>query len=463
MSIERGYRFGFAALIILMLVGALLSPTVLAEEINGKWRFELQIGGVDPGDSIRSTADRVMTIRTLDGRDTQFEDPRPNSLATQETSQSSDTRFDARLGYGFAAWKNSELFIDVGLGYYTTFLEDIEIAYSLDRNDPQYYGSIRELNLRFGDPVGFKSDRFIGTGAEDWEGLRIDGGKLKMIPISANFLLRFRPTKRMNPYIGGGVGYYFVDFTPTAAWNAFADQMDASCVSYATMNGSFLSRKLVHDPERVAHPAPSQGDYESNAEFYSGTVPDGFDMSDRCNRVSFRALVPKDLFPNPNFDPDLPEDPVSNPKLINLPNAGTVVPVEWQDFGEDLKRPRIDTPNSLFLELRFGTEWQWRPKTSFFTEVKFTWAQDGIKITVDDKQEFGKGIPSGFWEQADAPIVAGGEVAYITVGGLVLPAGPVDPFTGQQQVRPQPGEYFVNGGRLDYGGFNFSIGVRFTL
>jgi len=28
---------------------------------------------------------------------------------------------------------------------------------------------------------------------------------------------------------------------------------------------------------------------------------------------------------------------------------------------------------------------------------------------------------------------------------------------------PWPGEYYLNGGTLDYGGWSFSFGVRFTM
>jgi len=435
-----------AGLIAVALTALVCLSATNAEEIKGRWRVELQIGGLDPGDSILSDADRGMTVLLNSGRETFFPDPRPNSLATEEARQSADTRFDLRLGYGIASWKSSELYLDVGLGYYTTFLEDIEVAYSLDRNDGNYYDRFgqRELYQRFGDAVGFQND---STFVEDWDGQRVDGGRFRMLPVSANLLLRFRPTKRMNPYIGGGIGYYFVDFTPSDEWTALANQLDASCVSYAVQNGpSFRNRKLEHDPARVTNGIPGSWDY------YNGTAPSNFFDGDPCKRVALSSLVPVTGLVNPDTGLEEPH-----------PNAGLVVPVEWQDFGRDLIRPQIETPNSLFLEIRAGTEWQWRPKTAFFADVRFNWAQEAIRVTVDGREKFGKGVPSGRWEEDQVPIVAGGEVAYVSVGGLVLPAGPTDQITGQKTIQAQPGEYFVNGGTVDYGGWNFSIGVRFTL
>ncbi|MDQ7007779.1 MAG: hypothetical protein Q9Q40_11145 [Acidobacteriota bacterium] len=460
-----GGKMGVAIVALLALVFGLPGVTS-AEEITGRWRFELHIGGVDPGDSIISDADRTMTITDISGRDVFIPDPRPRWMSADETRMSADTRFDLRVGYGFAAFKNSELVVDVGIGYYTSFLQDIQVAFSLDRNDPDYQsvaaGGLKELAGRYGDPVGFESDQFFRGVNENWDGMLVDGGQLRLLPISANVMLRFRPTKRLNPYIGAGVGYYFVDFTPTAAWTALTEQLDASCVSYATRASetSFRTRRLDHNPERFG-----TGFDEGSWEYYNGaTPPEGFFNGDPCRRVSQYVTVPTDaIFPNPDYNPALPEDPVTNPRLIPHTNAGQVVPVEYQDFGHDLEAPRIETPNSLFLELRFGTEWQWRPKTAFFADARFTWADREMRITVDGREHFGEGVPSGYWDEAEAPGVAGGEVAYITVGGLVLPAGPVDPFTGTRVSQPQPGEYLIKGGRMDYGGWNFSVGVRFTL
>ena len=461
-----GERFGGGKLVALMalLILAFVWPAATwAEEITGRWRFELHLGGVDPGDSIISDADRVTVITDAAGRDLIISDPRPNWMSADETRMSADTRFDLRVGYGFAAFKNSELYVDVGIGYYTSFLQDIQVAYSLDRNDPNYRpvaaGGLKELAQRYGDPVGFASDIFFRGAGENWEGKLVDGGQLRLLPVSLNLMLRFRPTKRLNPYIGGGVGYYFVDFTPTAAWTALTEQLDASCVSYATRGVNFRSRQLDHNPVRYG-----TGFDEGTWDYYFGaTPPEGFFNGDPCRRVALEVTVPTDaIFPNPDFDPTRPDGP-DNPRQIAHPNAGQTVPVEYQDFGHDLAAPRIETPNSLFLELRFGTEWQWRPKTAFFADARFTWADKEMRITVDGREHFGEGGLVGTWDEDDAPGVAGGEVAYITVGGLVLPAGPIDPITGQQERQAQPGEYLIKGGRMDYGGWNFSVGVRFTL
>lgn len=129
---------------------------------------------------------------------------------------------------------------------------------------------------------------------------------------------------------------------------------------------------------------------------------------------------------------------------------------EWMKYGHDLKRPRIDTPDTVFLEVRAGMEWQWKPQTAFFVDGTFSWAAEGITITVDDRAEFGQGVVSGTYAIEDVPVPARGAPAYITSGGLVAP-------DTNGVVGPQPGEYIIEGGTLDYGGWKFVFGVRFTL
>ncbi|RMG48849.1 MAG: hypothetical protein D6718_00860, partial [Acidobacteria bacterium] len=86
-------------------------------------------------------------------------------------------------------------------------------------------------------------------------------------------------------------------------------------------------------------------------------------------------------------------------------------------------------------------------------EVRFSWARDEIRITADGREKFGTPTPNGVFVEAPAP--SAGLAALIGIGGIVEEH---EAWSG-----PQPGEYFLNGGRLDYGGYVFSMGVRFTL
>lgn len=385
------------------------ASTAQAEDIVGRWRVEIHVGALDPGDSIISEAGNNMSLVTNDGTRQVINDPRAaiqGNLALQEAQINADPRIDLRAGYGFAAWKNTELYIDFGIAYYEQTIDNIELAYSLDVNDPDYGGG----GLLIGNTSTFTRDgaRFF---EEQWQAELIHGGKLEMYPVSINALARFRPTKRLNPYIGGGLGYYFVEFTPSSRWLQVADALDATCVTYV-----------------------------------------GFRSPDSP------SLEGRDVGVDANVSGD-PGDG-SNPCRLPAPWAGAQWEDQYLNFGHDTKRPEIKTPNTMFLEARAGVEWQWKPKIALFTDLRFTWAADEVTISADGRHKFGRGVLPGLFDAENPPVPRGGEPAYISYyPGMEedLAVGDVSREVGS------PGEYLLNGGVLDYGGWHFSAGIRFTL
>lgn len=128
----------------------------------------------------------------------------------------------------------------------------------------------------------------------------------------------------------------------------------------------------------------------------------------------------------------------------------------------EFKRPEISAPSTYFFETKGGVEWQLQPKVAIFANLGFFWAADGIKITMDGKEQLGRATPSvrvGSQDPAAAP--AAGMPAYIMQGGLSKTLR--DRNGDLIGTGPWPGEYFFNGGTLDYGGFNFTAGVRISL
>jgi hypothetical protein len=368
-----------------------------AEEVKGRWRVELKLGGIDPGDSIQSEVANAMQVQISEGDVAIIPDPRPNLASTIEGRLSSDPRIDLRVGYGLAAWKNFELILDGGIGYYTTKVVNLELHYAHDIDDPQYEVRVGNRFVRVpgcetlayagGDPqprincLPFTDDAGGPEGgildAEDWHYLPITGGEIDNVPVSLSLLARFRPTKKLNPYIGGGVGYMLADFTPSAQWVEFADALDASWVQYTR------------------------------------------------------------------------ERPLSNPEQGQRILIGEA---------HDLQRPNIEVPDTAFIEARGGMEWQWRPKIAFFLESSFFWAADEIVVTVDGREKFGTPTPDSILVPLGDPSAfnRGGRPAYIICGGI-------EPGELSGQPCSGAGEYYFNGGRLDYGGFNWQVGVRWTL
>ena len=126
----------------------------------------------------------------------------------------------------------------------------------------------------------------------------------------------------------------------------------------------------------------------------------------------------------------------------------------------------------VYIQARAGFELQVSRRWAYFGEAKFFWAGKKIRITADDKEQFGTATPSitmsreinGFLNPNAFPY--GGRPAYVILGGLQQKGK--DPFTGAERdyflgYNSQPGEYYMNGGELKYGGWVFTTGLRFTL
>ncbi len=388
---RQGARNRILALgVMALLLVAAVAPAV-AEEVKGKWRFEFHIGGTDPGDSIPSDGGRIQVVdaTSLTG-DTQvyvLRDPRPGWMAANEARISTDTYFEFRASYGLASWKNTELVLDMGIGYSTGSIDNIELAYSFDFDDPNMHNPAfqpvfscetmaawgREV-IPYSNCIPFTNSGYVG---EHWRGELINGGDLTLYPVSIGLYARFRPTKTFNPYIGLNVGYMFVDFDPSRQWRDVQNELDASVVTYVERGSlSLSSRQLDGKPH-------------------------------------------------------------------------------------DVKRPMIETPSTPYLELRGGTEWQFNPKASVFVEMRYSWAQKNIDITADGRHRFGTPLAEGRFDSDQAAAgPPGGRPAYIITGGRKREITRLD---GVTWAGPHPGEYFFHGGTLDYGGWTFTAGIRFSL
>lgn len=432
-------------------------PAVLAEETKGKWRFDIQLGNHTPGGQIDSQARNTMRIVQSDGSPTLFvSDPREDEGATQFAKSRGQARIEAHVSYTFASRKDTEFLIDFSVGYQRSRITGIEMAYSFDATDRTLtnIGSLLpscETLLARGvtgyEPPGegdpppprdlfdcvywspttpssggldlFPVDRDSRHVRElpevglEWNTERIEGGKLQSIPVSLGIMARFRTASRLNPYIGASAGYLINSFDESARWKTIADQLEGSLVS----------------PTRADLAA------ELSAEGY----------------VISRVLA--------EFDAT----------SVDTNSDGTIDQINLIKLGHRMVRPRIDTPNTMFAEARAGLEYQISPRWSIFGEGKFYWAQKNIRITADNQELFGVPTPAltiddkvnGGINPATFPL--GGLPVYIIDGGLKQPAYAVNGEMVNDGINGQPGEYYLQGGQLKYGGWAFTAGVRFTL
>jgi hypothetical protein len=402
LSTTRIRLVGAAAAVLITVFGA------HAEETKGRWRFEVAVGGYSPVDTIPSAAANVQTGYDESDQLVNVFDPRPDQFGTYEAGNRSGPRIDLRASYGITSFDNVELVLSAGVGFFKSQIKDVELSYSFDRLDPNYV--IPVIPFPGEDPVlvwmpgceslpadqqkpdvncsffsqDIRGDQFNSSDYETWKTELVDPATLYVYPVSVDLLARFRPTKRFNPYIGLGLGYYIVSQKSTERWREIQDQLDASMVTYVQkVPGSLTLAEL------------------------KGNGPDG---------------------------------------------APT-----------DLKRPEINSPDTFFVESRGGAEWQWRPKTAFFFEAAFAWARDNVELTVDGIPEWGRATPSVLFRDpfdTDA-FPYGGLPAYITKGGLKKRL--VNESGQLVGDGPWPGEYYMNGGTMDYGGWAFSFGIRFSI
>ncbi len=415
-----------------------------ADQVKGRWRIDLQVGNVNPGGRIDSDAGatQVLLQEPLDA--IFVTDPRPLEDQGTYANSRGRGRIELHASYGLIERKSSEIVLDFGLGYYRQVIRGLELSSSFDAIDPDYNrvpgcetriaragGTIDSNQLNgctwFGDsnstsiyPGPFNAPtrrEFPDTpasalGYQLFKTEKMEGGTLSIIPLSMDVLFRYRPTKRFNPYIGGGVGYLLVRLDESERFRQFADQMAGSLVAQVV-------GPLSADPSAI-------GD--------RGLDP---------NEVQIQRVITEDG-----------RDLVTATKL-----------------GHRMIRPSIDAPNTFFFQARAGVELQLSPRWSAFAESKFFWARKNIRITADGQTDFGRRMQSittdlyagGGLNPAAFP--EGGLPVYVIDGGLHQPVLALDSTTEIQDDGSAglPGEYYFRGGELKYGGFVFTIGLRLTL
>lgn len=339
-----------ALAIALLLVGAWATSPALAEERYKKWSIELAVGGNDPVDEVRSNSGNTSVYFDPEtDRRILVDDPRPSPAGLNAMTIDSSPRIDLRVGYGLLEFGWGEFILDSGIGYIDSTISGMEVAYKL-RYVP-------------GDPVD-DDGRSVDTGFYHVENLPV--GTLKQIPVSIDGLIRFRPTKRMNPYLGLGVGYRFVQFKEDSEFTEWMEFLD-----------------------------------------------DGYG------------------------------------RRIKPIGEGNYTLGTWRDIA----RTRVEAPDTFFYELRLGVEWQLSPKWSIYLDTRYEWADKSVTILADGGEELGRSTPNGevdkLWPTRGAPF------------WLVFPGE--NPKGVQAKYPDREGDWYLLGGKLDYGGWNFSLGGRIAF
>jgi outer membrane protein W len=252
---------------------------------------------------------------------------------------------------------------------------------------------------------------------------RIPVGEIERVPIQLTGLARFRPRASFNPYFGGGIGYSIHGFEPTAEFNELSVNMDRSLGQLVTVTDSFNG---------------------------SGGLG----------------------------------SPVGDPR--------------------DLGGAEVDVRDSFEWHLVAGAELSFKKKWAAFADVRWIDASRDVTIRFDNATELGKSVPNfeDFTNSAIALEVFGPIDIGLNEGGLIdggqrvwvrrtgqpetticdLPGDdnqelvcefvwftndqlddPRLPDDFEADGLPDPGSYYVQGGKLEYDGFQLLFGVRYTF
>lgn len=215
----------------LLVLGAALSSSVLAEDVEKKWRLSLAVGGFTANDEVASNAGNEFIVADREAFDqgnieafALFRDPRNDSSVFGSLKIRS-----AQLSTLAVQYALSKTFLLEGsIGYETADVGDIEVAVQFDGSHPP----IEEVAFTF-------------------ETFHIPAGELTRVPVQLDGLLRLRPRAKFNPYFGAGIGYSFVGFDPSPRLNQLSFDMDGSVASACR-----LSSELTANAQLTCQGAP---------------------------------------------------------------------------------------------------------------------------------------------------------------------------------------------------------------
>ena len=171
------------------------------EEVAKRWRVGASLGGFSPQNEVESDADNVLRLFTDEGRvSLQFIDPRPDASAFNTLGVRPGPIANVSGQYAFSRF----LVLEGSLGYSQTDIGNVEVHAQFDLPDSL-------------DNIGFQFEPFM-----------ISAGDATFVPLQFTAMARFRPQARFNPYLGGGIGYQFVDYEISAELDELSRNLDNS-------------------------------------------------------------------------------------------------------------------------------------------------------------------------------------------------------------------------------------------
>jgi opacity protein-like surface antigen len=229
---------------------------------------------------------------------------------------------------------------------------------------------------------------------------RFNAGVLTQIPIQLTALARFRPKANLNPYIGIGAGYTVI----------------------------------------------------------------GFDSSNDLNQLSVRL-----------------DQAIGGIAPVGNSINGLVAP-ERPSLFQDLRGAHVDARDTFTWHLAGGMEYTFAQKWAAFVDMRYMFASRAFTIGFNGTESLGVSVPQRTEDQ-DSPFATQTYGPFYLPNGALVDAGRLAPlpnappdtdctlsanaafcaFAFEPDGVPDPGEYYVQGGTIKYGGLSLQVGVRFTF
>lgn len=397
----------FAALALIGSVGA---SAAMAADVTKKWRFSVAGGFFNAQDEVPSNSANVLILldpclRTntcvagTDFLQGAFQDPRSDSAVFGNLDLQSAALGTFSVQYGLHKSSVANYIVEASVGYQRGDLGDVELQAQFIGNAP----SLDEIDFNFcPNPSPGVCPAMP----------RISVGEVETIPIQLTGLVRLRPRANFNPYFGAGVGYNIVGVSLTKEFNDLSLNMDQSRGVQMRLTDVLLGG--------------------------GSTVTDG------------------------------------------LPQV-------------DLEAASIDVSDTFAWHLVAGTEYTFKKKWAAFIDARWVDASRSVTVGFNNSTELGVSVPN-FTDFNDSPLATkrygpvligscpknlpcsgGGLVDVGRVATVPAPGAPqgtdclatpslciVDYFFEPDGIL-DAGQYYVQGGAVDYDGISLLVGIRFTL
>lgn len=207
-SVRRARLGALTAVLLVLAPGA-----TQGGDVEKKWRVGLAIGGYNPNSEVESaSANEMFTlnpcIRSLTcepGAEQVvrgFRDPRSDAGAFGKLDMQGAPLGTLSVQYGIT----KTFIVEASVGYEKADVGDVEVAAQLPglpSSDPEQI------------PFNFQL-------------VRLPVGEIERVPIQLSGLYRFRPRATFNPYVGAGIGYSIIGFDVDPAFDELSRNMDAS-------------------------------------------------------------------------------------------------------------------------------------------------------------------------------------------------------------------------------------------